>query len=67
MYGKTLYALAVAVVLALGAAFFVVQSSSQDGKTYKNSVNAFELTYPSDRDIDQRVYGRYSDHRTRGQ
>ena len=51
MYGKTLYALAVAVVLALGAAFFVVQSSSQDGKTYKNSVNAFELTYPSDLDI----------------
>jgi hypothetical protein len=51
MYGKALYAIAVVIVITLGASFFVFQSSRTDGKTYKNSVNNFELTYPSDLDI----------------
>lgn len=51
MYGKTIYALAIVIVLALGASFFVYQGSLQDGKTYKNSVYKFEITYPADLDI----------------
>ncbi len=51
MYGKALYAVAVVIVLTLGTAFFVFQSSRSEGKTYKNSVNNFELTYPADLDV----------------
>lgn len=51
MYGKAIYAGAVVLVIALGAAFFVFQSASGAGKVYKNSVNKYELTYPNSLEV----------------
>ncbi|MBP9757254.1 MAG: hypothetical protein KBD06_01505 [Candidatus Pacebacteria bacterium] len=51
MYGKAMYAFAVVVVIALGAAFFVWQSSQSAGKIYKNSVHKYELSYPAELDV----------------
>ena len=51
MYGKAIYTFAVVLVIALGACFFVLQGASSGGKTYKNSVYKYELTYPSQFDI----------------
>lgn len=51
MYGKTLSALAVLVIISLGVVFFVWNTSSSDGKTYANSVYGYTLTYPSSLDI----------------
>ncbi len=51
MYGKTLSALLVLIIIALGVVFFVFQVSSPDGKSYKNSVHRYELTFPSRFDV----------------
>jgi len=51
MYGKTFSALAVLLIIALGVGFFVWQTSRAEGKTYTNSVHAYELVYPAELDV----------------
>ncbi len=62
MYGKTFSALAALMIMAIGSAFFVWQSAHREGKTYKNSVFGYTLTYPSNLNVkeytdDDTVFG----------
>ncbi len=51
MYGKTISALVILILLALGVGAFVWQTTAAAGKNYKNSVYGYSLTYPSDLDV----------------
>ncbi len=46
MYGKTLSALFVLLIIAAGVTAFVFQTSPSEGKTYTNSVHRYSFTYP---------------------
>lgn len=51
MYGKTISALLVLIIIALGVGVFVWQTSRAEGKTYKNSVYGYSIRYPGNYDI----------------
>ncbi len=51
MYGKSVSALAILIIIALGVTVFVFQSTKHSGKTYQNSLYGYELMYPSNLDV----------------
>lgn len=51
MYGKTLSALAVLIIVALGATAFVFQTTPREDTTYTSSVHTFTLSYPASLDV----------------
>ncbi len=59
MYGKALSALAVLIMIGLTAGFFAWKTSREAGKTYKNTVYGYSLTYPGVLDVKE-----YSDEET---
>ncbi len=71
MYGRTLSALAVLIMIALGVTVFAYQSTQDEGKTYKNSVYGYTLIYPADLDVkeygeDNAVFGIITDDAVEG-